>query len=271
MRTQHVAAISRRIVNWKGGYRTSRALINRHLRKRRLPIEHDVLGFRMMLDPHEYVDQNLLFYPQIYEAAELEYVRTHLKPGDTFADIGANIGLYSLLACGNVGPSGKVVAVEADPDTFRRLDENLKLNSVANVRAYNHGMSDSRGSLPLYRWAEDVANAGANTLVPTPDAKWTRAGEVECMPLLDVLNLARVERVDGLKIDIERAEYKVLKRFFADAPVSLLPSFILFEEYEATIELAGGSALDLLQHDGRYRRVSTPDALSRDHVFERAL
>jgi FkbM family methyltransferase len=269
MKTQHLASLTRRIVAMKGGYRTSRALIDWHLRKRRPPVESDVRGFRMLLDPQEFVDQNLLFHPQTYEAAELEYVRSHLHPGDTFVDIGSHIGLYSLLASAAVGESGNVVAADADPDTFTRLRQNLLLNGVANVQAYNYGISGERGSLPLYRWTGTGPNAGANTLIPRkhPGDEWVIAGDVPCVTLLDVLTLAGIKNVTGLKLDIERAEYKVLDRFFAEAPESLLPSFILFEEYEATIQLAGGSAVKLLESSGIYRRLAN-DALKRDHIFE---
>jgi hypothetical protein len=108
-------------------------------------------------------------------------------------------------------------------------------------------------------------------LIPRHDAgdDWTSAGEVQCVTLLDILNLAEVRSIKGLKLDIERAEYRVLSRFFAQVPSSLLPSFILFEEYESTIELAGGSVVKLLEDDGRYRRLMHTKAMKRDHIFER--
>jgi FkbM family methyltransferase len=269
MKTEHLASLTRRIAGMKGGYRTSRILIDRHLRKRRPLVESDVMGFRMLLDPQEFVDQTLLFHPQTYEAAELEYVRSHLHPGDTLVDIGAHIGLYSLLGSVAVGESGHVVAVDAAPDTFARLRQNLLLNSVANVQAYNYGVSDKRSALPLYRWIGTGANAGADTLIPRNHRgdKWAISAEVPCLTLLEVLTLAGIKNVTGLKLDIERAEYKVLDRFLAEAPESLLPSFILLEEYESTIQLAGGSAVRLLESSGAYRRLMN-DALKRDHIFE---
>jgi FkbM family methyltransferase len=270
MKTEYLAALTRRIVDLKGGYRTSHALIGWHLRKRRAPVECEVMGVRMLLDPHEFVDRELLFHPQSYEATELAYVRNHLRPGDIFVDLGSHIGLYSLLAAAAVGASGRVVAVDAAPDTFARLLRNLRLNGVTNVQPYNCGVSGERGSLPLYRWAGRGPNAGANTLIPRKDPgdEWVNAGEVACVTLLEVLTLAGVKRINGLKLDIERAEYKVLSHFFAEAPASLLPSFILFEEYESTIGLAGGSVARLLESDGRYSRFANLGASNRDHIYE---
>jgi FkbM family methyltransferase len=270
LKTVQLARLTRRIAALKGGYRSSHFLINWHLRTHRSPIEYAVMGFRMLLDPHEFVDQELLFHPQFYEPAELDYVRSHLHPGDTFVDLGAHTGLYSLLASAAVGVTGHVVAVDADPDTFARLEQNLRLNGASNVKAYNYAVSNERGSLPLYRWTGTGPNAGANTLIPRNHLgdKWANAGEVQCVTLLDVLVLAGVKTIAGLKLDIERSEYKVLSRFFAESPASLLPSFILFEEYDSTIELAGGSVLKLLESDGRYRRVANVGTMKRDHVFE---
>jgi hypothetical protein len=93
--------------------------------------------------------------------------------------------------------------------------------------------------------------------------------EVPCLTLLDVLSLAGVDCVTGLKLDIERAEYRALSVFFAEAPVSLLPSFIVFEEYQSGVELAGGSVVRLLESSGHYRRFSRLNAMKHDHIFER--
>jgi FkbM family methyltransferase len=270
MKTEHLASLTRRMIEWKGGYRVSEALIGWHLRTPRPTVEFEVMGFRVRLNPHEYVDRELLFRPQLYEHVELEYVRNQLRPGDTFVDIGANIGVYSLLASKLVGASGRVLAAEADVDTYARLVGNLKLNNAANVDARNYGLSDEKGEFTFYRWTGADGNTGANSFIPVdrPDGGWASAGKVECITLLDLLKLAGVKKLSGLKLDIERAEYKVLKRFFADVPAAMLPRFVLFEEYESDVEQAGGSVVNLLESDGRYRRSSGFKGMARDHVYE---
>jgi FkbM family methyltransferase len=257
------------MIGWKGGYRMSELLIRRHLRRPRPMVEHSVMGFRMQLNPHEFVDRELLFRPHLYEQLELKYVREHLRPGDTFADIGAHIGLYSLLASQLVGVTGRVVAAEAYVDTYARLVDNLKLNNAANVYARNCGVSDKEEALPFYRWTGADGNTGANSFIPVerPAGGWTPAGKVDCVILLDLLNAAGITKLSGLKIDIERAEYKVLRRFLVDAPDELLPRFILFEEYERDVKLSGGSVVDLLEADGRYRRSPRFAGMARDHVY----
>ncbi len=59
---------------------------------------------------------------------ELRYLHRKLRPGDVFIDVGANIGLWTLVAASAVGPSGRVFSFEPNPATFDRLAENIRLN-----------------------------------------------------------------------------------------------------------------------------------------------
>ena len=59
-----------------------------------------------------------------------------LRPGDTCVDVGANIGYYSLLAAQIAGPSGRVYAVEQEPNTYGILHSNIQLNAAANVTPF---------------------------------------------------------------------------------------------------------------------------------------
>jgi FkbM family methyltransferase len=63
--------------------------------------------------------------PEVQEA-----LQRHLRPGMTFYDIGANIGLLSLLAARLVGKGGRVIAFEADPDVAARLREHVERNAM---------------------------------------------------------------------------------------------------------------------------------------------
>ncbi len=202
----------------------------------------------MRLRPGDYVEGQLLFAPQFYEAEERAWVQQHLRPGDVFADLGAHAGLYTLLAARAVGPAGCVIAVEANPETFARLQENLRENGFEQVRAFDCGVSDRAEVRKLGHTG--AANTGAASFL----AEGGGEEEVECLPLLTILERAAVQRLDGLKLDIEGFEHRVLERFFADVPVSLYPDFVLLEHKQRLIARAGGDALALLQRHG-YRAV----------------
>src|SRR6266446_1618018 len=70
------------------------------------------------------------FWPAVdnYEPDVRAALLRFLKPDDTFLDCGANIGYFSVLAGGVVGSGGRVVAIEANPVTYRLLERNLKVN-----------------------------------------------------------------------------------------------------------------------------------------------
>ena len=67
--------------------------------------------------------------PQVQQA-----LVKHLRPGMTFYDLGANIGYFSLIAARLVGPTGRVVSFEADPEIAARLRENLARNNYSRAR-----------------------------------------------------------------------------------------------------------------------------------------
>src|SRR5579871_3144648 len=77
-----------------------------------------------------YPDSELcrLIYLGGYESIERDFVSRYLRPGDVFVDVGANVGLYTVLASKMVGDTGSVHSFEPCSKTFRRLEENVRLN-----------------------------------------------------------------------------------------------------------------------------------------------
>jgi FkbM family methyltransferase len=65
----------------------------------------------------------------VVEPAVQDAVQKFLRPDMTFYDLGANIGFFSLMAARLVGPSGRVISFEADPEIAARLRENLAFNN----------------------------------------------------------------------------------------------------------------------------------------------
>ena len=70
--------------------------------------------------------------------------------GDTFVDIGANIGYHSLLASHRVGPNGKVFAFEASPSIFALLQENIASNSAHNIIPRNVAVTDACRAISIF-------------------------------------------------------------------------------------------------------------------------
>ncbi len=123
-------------------YRWARARKNpgkRHLLRR-------ILGSRMYLDlrrPGISEDLNKYGYR---EGEQLRLVRKTLRPGMCVLDIGGNIGYYTCLAARIVGQSGKVYAVEPDPDNCALLRKNIEVNRYDGwVEVSEGAISDENG------------------------------------------------------------------------------------------------------------------------------
>ncbi|MEY2537849.1 MAG: hypothetical protein QOG67_1589 [Verrucomicrobiota bacterium] len=83
---------------------------------------------------------------QSEEWDELRYLRTKLRLGDRFVDVGANIGLWSLVAASTVGADGQVSSFEPNPVTFQKLIANITRNARSDiVTAFPDAVSREEG------------------------------------------------------------------------------------------------------------------------------
>jgi len=143
-----------------------------------------------------------------FEKEETEYLAKILNNGDVFVDIGANIGLFSLIASKIVGDEGKVLCFEPAPLTFSRLKENISLNNFKNVDIRNIGLSDSKGELTFY-----VSNNGHdawNSFAPSQDNKLESSIQVPVSTLDIELKDIDKAKIKLVKIDVEGWEKFVL-------------------------------------------------------------
>ncbi len=157
-------------------------------------------------------DLHEVIFPGLAEplAATLQYMDfASLAAGETVLDLGAYSGLTSILFQEAVGPSGKVVAVDADPRNIACIEENFA--AYEDLRHI---------AIPLVRgavWEHDEGiafssegNMGASAAAIVGN----RRGHVERVPSLTLSTLAAqqgLERVDFIKCDIEGAESVVFK------------------------------------------------------------
>jgi FkbM family methyltransferase len=95
-----------------------------------------IFDARLLVDASDIVGK-FIYYFGVWEPNLSHCIEGRLQPGDTFTDIGANIGYHSLLASKLVGDSGKVVSIEALPQTYERLLSNIRRNSARNIRTVN--------------------------------------------------------------------------------------------------------------------------------------
>ena len=141
----------------------------------------------------------------VWEPCESQLVLALLRPGDVFVDAGANIGYFSLLAASRVGATGRVYAFEPDPDNFRLLEANARLNGMSGcVTAVQAALAETAGQGLLYRSRD---NLGDHRVFPGDDAR-------DSLPVRQLRGseylAGRVDRIDLVKVDTQGSEYQVI-------------------------------------------------------------
>ena len=143
----------------------------------------------------------------LYEPEKMKAVRTLLKPGGIFIDIGGNKGDFALLAASKVGDSGKVLCIEPEPRNCYWIQESIKLNGCGNIKLFDLALSDHEGKASLYLGQM----SGFHTLLGAIHGRNAGVITVRTETLDGLLAELHQGRVDMIKIDVEGAELSVLK------------------------------------------------------------
>ncbi|WP_405778393.1 FkbM family methyltransferase [Streptomyces sp. NBC_00859] len=191
-----------------GKERLAAQYLNPRLRDRpRRRCSESESGARFALDTQDLI-QRYLYMFGVWEPNMTHWLRSRLRPGDTFVDVGANIGYFSVLASRLVGGDGQVVAVEASPVFHRRLLQHARLNECDNIRAVNTAVADTRKLLTFILASSH--NMGANSIVPY-DGTAESTFDMEALPLAEVLRPEEITTARVIKVDVEGAEGSVIR------------------------------------------------------------
>jgi FkbM family methyltransferase len=133
------------------------------------------------------------------------------KQGDIVVDIGAHMGRYTIISSKRVGANGKVVAIEADPSNFEMLKSNIKLNQLTNVIPLNYAAYSKETKINLYLPEVESGYTIYNTIMSNRARTEDKFVEVSANTLDYLLQLNEITDVNWVKIDVEGAEFEVLK------------------------------------------------------------
>jgi FkbM family methyltransferase len=212
-----------------------------------------------------------------FERNERDFVASFIGPGMVAVDVGANAGLYSMIAAKRAGPSGRVIAFEPSPRELRQLRTHLRLNSCANVVIEEVALGDAIGHGDLL--VVEGHETGCNSFhLSESDAAATRPLRVVISTLDEYYRQGRLPRVDFIKLDVEGAELSVLRgaaRLFHDLRPVLLCEIV--EERTAPWRYRGVEIIELVKSweyewfafagDGRLERIpSSQDTFSGNFV-----
>ncbi len=170
--------------------------------------EHNRVRFLFDIN---YNPQIIEMFLNIYEIQIRNVLIKYLKKGDTFIDIGANIGFISAIGTGLVGKSGQVHSFEPVPTFFQRLKLMAKLNKDYQIFVNNYALGEKPGISKI-----DITNRpniGWNTMVPGFMRKNTikKSIPIEVIRIDDYIINNNIKNISLIKIDVEGFEFPVLK------------------------------------------------------------
>jgi len=245
----------------RGAYRLARLSRRFRPKEQWAARYHTPFGALLDLDIGTYPDCCMAY--GLYELATARLMRRTLSPGDHVVDAGANIGYFTLLASGCVGPTGRVDAIEPQPKNHARLVANVANNGApTQVRLHALALADRAGHTSIHAYPEDDKqhNHGCASMFPEPGFA-TRAAVVSTVRLDELLAETNPALI---KLDVEGAELLAIEGMTQLLRTSHPPALIV--EYNRTqAQLAG------VKPDAWLRRAIEIQPAYRAYVIGRRL
>lgn len=199
-----------------------------------------------------------IFFRGNYSGAQLNVLRGLLTEDSVFVDAGANQGEFTVCAAARV-PHGQVFAFEPVENVRERLARNVQANGFRNVEIQAVGLStESRDDVPIFgadsAFVDGTQHIGLPTLFDM-NGRQLPLARISLRRLDDVLTEG--QRVDVIKIDVEGAEFFVLKG--AERTIQREQPTIIFEANAETFQAAGYKVEDiyawLTEHGYKLERI----------------
>jgi FkbM family methyltransferase len=174
-------------------------------------------------------------YNGFYESVLKDLSSYYIPNGGVVVDCGANVGKHTLNFARLVGATGKVIAIEPNPETFALLEGRVGRNkNGARIELRNAAVGSEKSEISFF--ANTRSPALSSVLVDCAgDETDVRKITVACEKVDDIA--AKCDRVDFIKIDVEGFEYEALKG--ARATIERYQPVIFFENNRGAGEKAG--------------------------------
>jgi FkbM family methyltransferase len=197
--------------------------------------------FRLTVDLNDRMLGRLLYLGGDHEPEVRALLRRLSLAGAVCVDVGANVGLHTVLMSRLAGPAGRVFAFEPDPDNFRLLETNLRLNEGRNVTARQCAIGDADGVCRLARNPRNYADCRVTSDLPT----W-RSHEVPMTTLDAALPALPPGAVKFIKLDVQGSECRVLRGM--RGILARHPDVVMVVEvFPGGLRQAGASARELIE------------------------
>ena len=161
----------------------------------------------MYCDVIKYI-QRQLYFMGAYEEESCSYWLDRVKQAAVAFDVGANVGLYSLLAA-SANPQCRVYAFEPTPALYKRFRANLDLNSFRNV-ILEEAAVGARSESGFLHWCTGQDNSNEDMNYVKSHAEAATYTVVVTVSVDDYCSQKEIDRINVLKLDIEGGEYDAL-------------------------------------------------------------
>jgi len=134
--------------------------INWQIRKRTWYSKNEIIfhGLILQCPPNNHSASRAVYFSDYPDYWEMKFIQHYLRPGDHFVDVGANIGLYTLLALSCVGTTGQTHSFEPDPNIAEILKGTLSRNNIDNGSVHQVAVGESPGETVLTNEGDDCTN-----------------------------------------------------------------------------------------------------------------
>lgn len=167
------------------------------------------IQFKMFSDGRDKIASGLFWGEGVvgFEANTVATFQKLLPHIHTMLDIGANTGIFSLIALGSNNQT-QVHAFEPIPEVFKYLKRNFDVNGFVNGHAYQQAVGNQQGTITLHIPQHLTLATGSSAVRWEPD--WS-AISVDVIRLDDFVTQHHIERIDFIKIDVEKFEPQVIE------------------------------------------------------------
>jgi FkbM family methyltransferase len=224
----------------------------------------NVNGVRLQVDLRDTGVGLPLYVDRSYEADESVFIKSALREGMCFVDIGANLGYFTTLASQAVGKGGQVVSIEPDPYNYRLLQGNVHNNCLGNVSLHNLALGASPGTGML---SLSTCNLGDHRLYGPDNSRQRVPVQIET---LDRLLVSLGLRPNVIKMDVQGFEYYVtqgMRNILEDRR----PLVIMTEFWPHGLRESGASPrefFELMELFGFKPSALLPNGNTQDITFE---
>ena len=170
----------------------------------------------------------------IKEPGTCNWIKQEVRPGEIFYDIGANIGVYTVLAANCAGENGRVFAFEPHCPSFSRLLDNIRVNNLEHiVTPCNFALHDQPGFFPFNYFSGEAASSQSQIESASGESKLEFQPEISGLKysasIDSLIATKKFPPPHHIKIDVDGNEFAILRGMSALMKSSQRPKSIQVE------------------------------------------